>query len=222
MDNKVITGRIEKGDLDRFVSMLERTSGTGTVAVDSAGIGGQVYFDAGAPIAALCGRPIGDAKGAAEALASLRKIPRGDVHLGLGDLHDLRHVCAAMEYDVPADLLRHLDDHFAHDLCLLAALAEDVAACRQIPIDESLRLLKRRPYVAVACCDCDVDTTEIGEFDYRLRDDVWLAANGRVRGVLCIGCVENRLGRELTEADFVLRWTSGRSARLMARLRNAG
>ena len=46
---------------------------------------------------------------------------------------------------------------------------------------------------------------------YMLRDDVWAAAAGDLadtHGVmLCIGCVERRLGRELTRDDF--NWSLG-------------
>jgi hypothetical protein len=51
------------------------------------------------------------------------------------------------------------------------------------------------------CLDCDVDTLEIGHF-YMLRDDVWLEANPTVDGMLCIDCLETRLGRRLAPTDF--------------------
>ncbi len=35
-----------------------------------------------------------------------------------------------------------------------------------------------------------------------LHDEVWLAATNSPGGMLCIGCVEARLGRELKAADF--------------------
>jgi hypothetical protein len=51
----------------------------------------------------------------------------------------------------------------------------------------------------VRCVDCHVDTLEAGEF-YMVRDDVWpLDARG---GMLCVGCLEERIGRRLTPADF--------------------
>ena len=51
------------------------------------------------------------------------------------------------------------------------------------------------------CMDCGVDTKEIHEY-YSVVDDVWLAANPDDFGMLCISCLENRLGRALTANDF--------------------
>ena len=52
------------------------------------------------------------------------------------------------------------------------------------------------------CVDCNVDTSHLGEY-YTVRDDVWYAAmQGFNNGMLCIGCLEKRLGRVLTPADF--------------------
>ena len=51
------------------------------------------------------------------------------------------------------------------------------------------------------CMDCGVDTTKIDEY-YGVRDEVWLEANPADFGILCIGCLETRLGRQLNRADF--------------------
>jgi len=51
------------------------------------------------------------------------------------------------------------------------------------------------------CLDCGVDTIRIGEF-YMLHDPVWLQANPDRAGMLCIDCVETRLGRRLGPGDF--------------------
>jgi hypothetical protein len=49
------------------------------------------------------------------------------------------------------------------------------------------------------CLDCGVDTLAIGEY-YVLHNHIWpIAPDG---GMLCIGCVEERIGRRLTAADF--------------------
>ncbi len=49
------------------------------------------------------------------------------------------------------------------------------------------------------CQDCDVDVIAVGEC-YMVQDAVWpLAEDG---GVLCVGCLEARIGRELTREDF--------------------
>ena len=51
------------------------------------------------------------------------------------------------------------------------------------------------------CLDCGQDTCLLGEY-YMVRDEFWLAANPDRAGMLCIGCLERRLGRELTSSDF--------------------
>lgn len=58
------------------------------------------------------------------------------------------------------------------------------------------------------CHDCGVDTGKIHEH-YMLHDNVWLAATAPVTThlsppirMLCIGCVERRLGRPLNHTDF--------------------
>lgn len=51
------------------------------------------------------------------------------------------------------------------------------------------------------CMDCDINTGEINEY-YMLKDSVWSLIVPLQDGMLCIGCVENRLGRVLTKDDF--------------------
>lgn len=51
------------------------------------------------------------------------------------------------------------------------------------------------------CLDCKRDTSEIDEY-YTLKDEVWAEANSDIDGMLCIGCVEDRLGRPLNRHDF--------------------
>jgi hypothetical protein len=49
------------------------------------------------------------------------------------------------------------------------------------------------------CVGCGTNTAAIGEY-YMVRDDAWpLAGDG---GMLCIGCLEFRLGRLLDRSDF--------------------
>jgi|RhiMetdeSRZDD1v2_1073273.scaffolds.fasta_scaffold62997_4 hypothetical protein len=48
------------------------------------------------------------------------------------------------------------------------------------------------------CIDCGIDTTD--EY-YMVKDDVWPI--GGDDGMLCIGCLENRLGRTLIVDDFI-------------------
>lgn len=51
------------------------------------------------------------------------------------------------------------------------------------------------------CLDCKRDTGRLKEF-YYVRLDLWLAAAGSKDGMLCIYCLENRIGRHLVPADF--------------------
>jgi hypothetical protein len=67
------------------------------------------------------------------------------------------------------------------------------------------------PVVISACADCGLGTLTAGEW-YMINDGVWEQAwlgrrktwHGRVAGqeVLCIGCLEQRLGRTLVASDF--------------------
>lgn len=81
-------------------------------------------------------------------------------------------------------------------------------------------------YVAAPCVDCGVDTFARGVDEYYMvHNEVWAAAGMLPRGgMLCIGCLEARLGRWLTAADFApvpvndLRRGWRGSARLLSRL----
>lgn len=72
------------------------------------------------------------------------------------------------------------------------------------------------------CLDCGVDTGKIGEF-YFIKTELWLKIVGAIKGMLCIGCLEKRLGRMLCKRDFTdatinnPRFVS-KSQRLMSRL----
>jgi len=56
------------------------------------------------------------------------------------------------------------------------------------------------------CVDCGVETLPLDEGRaewYHVNDDVWAATGlGPDDGCLCIGCLEARIGRVLTSADF--------------------
>ena len=75
------------------------------------------------------------------------------------------------------------------------------------------------------CADCGVHTITIGEY-YRLDDALWTMIAplvGQPWSMLCIGCVEGRLGRRLVPADFPVvpcndPSRSGMSVRLRARI----
>jgi hypothetical protein len=73
------------------------------------------------------------------------------------------------------------------------------------------------------CIDCGIDTIAIGEF-YAVCDTVWARSGlGENDGMLCVGCLERRIGRKLRRADFIVctregePWC-GRSARYVDRL----
>jgi hypothetical protein len=70
-----------------------------------------------------------------------------------------------------------------------------------------------------ACRDCKADT--LGEY-YMVWDEIWDRAGAR-GGLLCVGCLERRLGRQLCAEDFSdapinsPRYSGGESPRLSAR-----
>lgn len=90
------------------------------------------------------------------------------------------------------------------------------------------------------CEDCGIDTDKIGEL-YMVHNEIWDAVKGIVYlvydqdgvcigrageglGMLCVSCLETRMGRELTAADFTeapinFPYTWGRSSRLLKRLK---
>lgn len=52
------------------------------------------------------------------------------------------------------------------------------------------------------CRDCGDNTHEIDEY-YMVNDEVWEASGmGPHDGMLCIGCLEKRIGRRLNRTDF--------------------
>lgn len=70
------------------------------------------------------------------------------------------------------------------------------------------------------CLDCSVDTGKIGEH-YFIETDVWLSVVASNKGMLCIGCLESRLGRKLSRKDFTdafINYTGTRSLRMLNRL----
>lgn len=74
------------------------------------------------------------------------------------------------------------------------------------------------------CLDCDDDTLDSGEY-YMVLPSIWKGVTDEDErdGMLCVGCLEERLGRTLTADDFTgcpLNASSAgsRSARLAARM----
>ena len=51
------------------------------------------------------------------------------------------------------------------------------------------------------CLDCGKNTFKAEEY-YMIHNHLWRRANPKVRGMLCLDCLEKRLGRELRPADF--------------------
>ena len=51
------------------------------------------------------------------------------------------------------------------------------------------------------CMDCSIDTGKAGEH-YMLLDEIWNQVCSSPLGMLCVRCLERRLGRRLTKNDF--------------------
>lgn len=51
------------------------------------------------------------------------------------------------------------------------------------------------------CLDCKKNTDALGEY-YMVHNRLWGRANPKDKGMLCIGCLENRIGRKLKSTDF--------------------
>ena len=72
------------------------------------------------------------------------------------------------------------------------------------------------------CLDCKQDTGKMNEF-YFINTSLWLSVVKDVTGMLCIGCLENRLGRQLVSSDFTQCFlnsnTGKKSLRLLDRLK---
>jgi len=64
-----------------------------------------------------------------------------------------------------------------------------------------VRIMENDPVRNPVCMDCGVDTEAINE-EYMILDDLWRTAVPSEAGMLCVGCLEKRLGRELRRDDF--------------------
>jgi hypothetical protein len=51
------------------------------------------------------------------------------------------------------------------------------------------------------CLDCRIDTGKIHEH-YFIQTPLWMKLVGSNQGMLCVGCLELRLGRKLIASDF--------------------
>lgn len=63
------------------------------------------------------------------------------------------------------------------------------------------RYRERKAYADFLCLDCGLCTCCSKDY-YMVHDAVWESACSHPTGMLCIGCLENRLGRYLTNRDF--------------------
>jgi hypothetical protein len=77
--------------------------------------------------------------------------------------------------------------------------AEQPVAVRQLPISSC----DCGAYYMFKCSDCGECTQCMDEY-YMLKDEVWHSAiTARSKpSILCIGCVESRIGKLLTKDDF--------------------
>jgi hypothetical protein len=71
-----------------------------------------------------------------------------------------------------------------------------------------------------------MDTGKEHEY-YYIHVSLWLSVVGSKKGMLCIGCLENRLGRVLTPGDFTNAYINDvgfapKSMRLMERIYGTG
>lgn len=75
------------------------------------------------------------------------------------------------------------------------------------------------------CLDCNIDTGKAAEL-YMLNNSTWHLTGLRKYGMLCVGCVEKRIGRELNATDFNDSYlnkprTGIKSARLIDRMKRS-
>lgn len=69
---------------------------------------------------------------------------------------------------------------------------------------DGLDAFQRLPPAGAPCAVCGVDTQRAAE-QYMVHDQLWAAAgmpSEQGWHYLCVGCLEQRLGRTLTPADF--------------------
>lgn len=60
-----------------------------------------------------------------------------------------------------------------------------------------------KSYQDFDCMDCGINTSRIEEY-YMVLQKLWEWATGKQsKGILCIGCLEGRIGRRLTQKDFI-------------------
>jgi hypothetical protein len=104
----------------------------------------------------------------------------------------------------------------AIEICLVY-FAEVGGRC-DCGIDFNVDMTNPKPLTVLACHDCGND---FDEYSYVVHDAVW-NASGLSDGLLCIGCLEARIGRRLCRDDFtdalLNRFTERQSLRLQDRI----
>lgn len=53
------------------------------------------------------------------------------------------------------------------------------------------------------CRECGKDCFRNPIDYYMLKDDIWFKINGKFKGMLCMECLENRLGHKLTSEEIL-------------------
>lgn len=59
----------------------------------------------------------------------------------------------------------------------------------------------RETYPEFNCTSCNINTLHNGEY-YMLKNKLWKQIADNKNGMMCIGCVENKLNRTLKRKDF--------------------
>lgn len=85
------------------------------------------------------------------------------------------------------------DQHLMTDQEFEEDWSEDDECCDECHEDPDM--------LAFDCIDCTVNTFENDEY-YMVQFELW-ETYGVEEGMLCIGCLEDRMGRQLTSEDFI-------------------
>lgn len=81
------------------------------------------------------------------------------------------------------------------------SINEHMAPCTVATCSDKWTLEWQDSDDAWKCVDCGVSCNDIHEY-YMIHESLWLSVMKCLCGMLCIGCVESRLGRKLTPEDF--------------------
>jgi Protein of unknown function (DUF2695) len=116
-------------------------------------------------------------------------------------------------HDLLLESLKEVDCDHEHTLCrrILALMGLDddaIQACLSYfslqgggcdcEVFWNLDMTEPKPLIDFNCEDCGSD---YGEY-YMVQNDLW-RAHGAGKGMLCIGCLEKRIGRKLCRQDFI-------------------